>query len=245
MNNEIINIYCDESCHLENDGEKVMVIGAISCPLSVKEELFTSILTLKKKYKLIPKLDLKSKENRSFYEIKWNKVSKSLTPFYIEVIDLFFNELTLSFRCLVIPDKSVLNHSKYDQTHDTFYYKSYFNMLKVILDPNHSHNIYIDTKDTKSRERVHKTEEVLRNNLYDFSKDIIKKVQQVRSHEVELLQLADLLTGAVSYINRGLVNSEAKNILINHIKAKSGYTLVKTTLQKETKFNILIWESRN
>jgi len=28
----IYNIYCDESCHLENDGEKVMVLGAIWCP---------------------------------------------------------------------------------------------------------------------------------------------------------------------------------------------------------------------
>jgi hypothetical protein len=26
------NIYCDESCHLENDGIEVMVIGAIWCP---------------------------------------------------------------------------------------------------------------------------------------------------------------------------------------------------------------------
>ena len=25
------NIYCDESCHLENDGEKYMVLGGIIC----------------------------------------------------------------------------------------------------------------------------------------------------------------------------------------------------------------------
>ena len=27
------NVYCDESCHLENDGQKAMVLGAIWCPL--------------------------------------------------------------------------------------------------------------------------------------------------------------------------------------------------------------------
>lgn len=29
---EFFNIYCDESCHLENDGQKSMVLGAVSCP---------------------------------------------------------------------------------------------------------------------------------------------------------------------------------------------------------------------
>ncbi|NHQ60865.1 DUF3800 domain-containing protein [Chlorobium sp. BLA1] len=30
---EIFNIYCDESCHLENDRHKAMVLGAVWCPL--------------------------------------------------------------------------------------------------------------------------------------------------------------------------------------------------------------------
>lgn len=29
---KIFNIYCDESCHLENDHQQVMVLGAIWCP---------------------------------------------------------------------------------------------------------------------------------------------------------------------------------------------------------------------
>ena len=87
-------------------------------------------------------------------------------------------------------------------------------MLKAILQPEFAHNIYIDIKDTRSREKVHKLENVLRNDKYDYNKEIIKKVQQVRSHEVELVQLADLLIGAVSYVSRGLNTSDAKNELI-------------------------------
>ncbi len=30
---QVFNIYCDESCHLEHDREKVMVLGAVWCPL--------------------------------------------------------------------------------------------------------------------------------------------------------------------------------------------------------------------
>ena len=84
---------------------------------------------------------------------------------------------------------------------------------------------------------------MLRNDKYDYSKEIIKKVQQVRSQEVELTQLADLLTGAVSYVNRGLSDSLAKNILIEHIRHRSKYSLTKSTLIREQKFNIFLWES--
>ena len=82
-------------------------------------------------------------------------------------------------------------------------------MLKAILNPEKGHHIFIDIKDTRSKEKVHKLEQVLRNDKYDYSKEIIKMVQQVRSHEVELIQLADLFTGALSYVHRGLSDSKA------------------------------------
>ena len=239
---EHINIYCDESCHLQNDKEKVMVLGAVHCPAAKKDEIFLRLDELKRKYHLIPKFNKNPKENRAYYEIKWNKVSKTLLPFYKDVIDYFFTDDDLSFRVLVVSDKSKLDYEKFDHSHDTFYYKMYFSMLKTILQPEYSHNIYIDVKDTQSRERVQKLEDVLRNSKYDFDKKIIKKIQQVRSHEVELIQLADLLIGAVAYVNRALNTSEAKNELIDLIRKRSRYSLKQSTLVGERKFNIFIWE---
>jgi hypothetical protein len=220
-----------------------MVLGAVYCPATKKDEIFLRIDELKRKYNLIPKHNKHPKENRTYYEIKWNKVSKSKIAFYRDVIDYFFDDDDLSFRVLVVPDKSLLDYEKYGHTHDTFYYKMYFSMLKAILQPEFAHNIYIDIKDTRSREKVHKLENVLRNDKYDYNKEIIKKVQQVRSHEVELVQLADLLIGAVSYVNRGLNTSDAKNELIERIRQRSRYSLLKSTLIKEKKFNIFKWES--
>ena len=240
---EVINIYCDESCHLQNDGESVMVLGAIYCPASKKDEIFFRIDELKKKYNLIPKYNKHPKENRTYYEIKWNKVSNNKLEFYKDLVNFFFTDYDLSFRVLVVPDKAKLDYEKYGHTHDTFYYKMYFSMLKAILQPEYAHNIFVDVKDTRSREKVHKLEQVLRNDKYDFNKEIIKKVQQVRSHEVELVQLADLLIGAVSYVNRGLKDNSAKNELIELIRLRSRYSLLKSTLIKEKKFNIFIWES--
>lgn len=239
-----VNIYCDESCHLENDKENIMVLGAVYCPTEKKEEIFERLLSFKKKHRLIPKHKKNAKENRSYYELKWNKVSQSKIEYYKDVINYFFDDDDLSFRVLVVPDKNELDYEKFNHTHDTFYYKMYFGMLKAILNPKDSHYIYIDIKDTKSRDKVHKLEQVLRNDKYDYQKNIIKRVQQVRSHEVEILQLADLLIGAVGYINRGLAQSKAKNELIDLIKQRSKYSLVKSTLLKEKKFNIFIWESQ-
>ncbi len=52
----------------------------------------------------------------------------------------------------------------FNQDHDTFYYKMYFDLLKVILKPEFSYNIYTDIKDTKSQNKVEKLQDVLRNN---------------------------------------------------------------------------------
>ncbi|WP_185264547.1 DUF3800 domain-containing protein [Elizabethkingia anophelis] len=237
-----INIYCDESCHLQNDKEPVMVIGAVYCPIEKKEEIFERLYSFKVKHNLIPKNKKNDKDNRPYYELKWNKVSKSKIEYYKDVINYFFDDDDLQFRVLVVSNKSAIDYEKFNHTHDTFYYKMYFGMLKAILNPENSHHIYIDIKDTKSKEKVHKLEQVLRNDKYDYSKEIIKKVQQVRSHEVEILQLADLLVGATAYVNRGLANSKAKNELINLIKHRSKYSLTKSTLLKERKFNVFIWE---
>lgn len=220
-----------------------MALGAVWCPAAKCAEIFGRIHELKKKHRLIPKFNKDPKSNRAIYEIKWNKVSNAKLDFYLDVLDYFFTDDHLHFRVLVVPNKNELDYAGFNHTHDTFYYKMYFSMLKAVLNPECGHNIYIDIKDTRSREKVHKLEQVLRNDRYDYSKKIIKKVQQVRSHEVELVQLADLLTGAISYVHRGLEKSDAKARLIQHIRRRTKYSLLKSTLIKESKFNIFVWQS--
>lgn len=228
----IYNIYCDESCHLEHDNEKAMVIGGVWCPRNKKDEIFRRIREIKEEHNLNPR-----------FEIKWNKVSKGQLSFYMDIVNYFFDNSDLHFRAIVIPDKDLLDHEAFSQTHDDFYYKSYFNMLKTIFEPTNGYNIYIDIKDTRGQKKVEKLHEVLCNNHYDFNRQIIRNVQQVRSHEVELLTVADLLIGAVSYINRGLNQSEAKSKLIERIKERTGYSLTSSTLYREPKFNLFVWKS--
>ncbi len=227
---KIFNIYCDESCHLENDHQPVMVLGGISCPLELTGTVFKDLREIKIRHGLKP-----------FFEIKWTKVSPSKLLFYMDIIDYFFCNNDLTFRTLIALNKSELNHKIFNQTHNIWYYKMYFTMLKAILDPHEKYRIYLDIKDTCGGEKIHKLHEILSNNLYDFSREIIEKIQLVRSEEIEILQICDLLTGAVSYVHRELNTSQAKLGLINKIREKSGYLLTKSTLLREKKFNLFIW----
>ena len=79
--------------------------------------------------------------------------------------------------------------------------------------------------------------------MYDFSREIIERVQLVRSHEVEVLQLTDLLIGTVSYVNRGLSTSTAKTRLVDRMRTRSGYALTRTTLLREEKVNLFRWRA--
>src|SRR5690606_21731111 len=145
-------------------------------------------------------------------------------------------------RVPVVPDKPEIAYETFPRTHDTFYYNMYFGMLQAILTLDLSHHIYVDIEYTRRRSQVSKLDHELQNDNYYSSKVIIKKVQQVRSHEVEILQLTDLLVGATGYVNRGLTSSKAKNELVNLIRHRSKYSLTKSTLLRERKFNIFIWE---
>ncbi len=226
----ITNIYCDESCHLPNDGQKAMVLGALWC-LQAKAKVHNqAIAELKTKHHLSP-----------YFEIKWTKISSGKLGFYKDIINYFFKNRTMGFRAWVIPDKTVLSHDDYNQTHDEWYYKMYFYLLRNMIVADRRYHIYLDIKDTRSRKKLQKLREVLSNANYDFSREIIERIQHVHSHDIGLMQLADLLIGSVSYHARKLTGSQAKREIVQLIKQKTGLSLTQNTLPNERKFNLCVW----
>jgi hypothetical protein len=122
-------------------------------------------------------------------------------------------------------------------------------MLKQIWKPNSHYNIYLDIKDTQGYLKIEKLKTVSQTANYDFSGDLIRKMQQIRSHESEILQITDLLIGSLSYLHRGYETSKAKMLLINKIRKRlfdmgRNYSLLKNSYLSENKFNILIWEGK-
>jgi len=226
------NIYCDESCHLEHDHQGVMVLGAVWCPADKVREVMTRIKEIKARHGVA-----------ALTEVKWVKVSPARLPLYLELVDYFFDDDDLHFRALTVPDKGKLDHAAFGQEHDEWYFKMYFDMIKILLAPKNEYRIFLDIKDTRSSAKVAKLHEVLCNNMYDFRREILKQIQTVRSHEVQILQLCDILLGAVGYTNRDLHTSRAKEELIERIKQRSGYSLKRSTLWGESKLNLFVWRA--
>lgn len=226
-----INIYCDESGHLERDQVPIMVLGALWCEKEKAHEIAKRLREIKAQHRLPPG-----------FESKWTKISPARKDFYLALLDYFFDDDDIHFRAVVI-DKTQLDHPRFGQDHDTRYYKMYFELLRFLIDPQAEHYIYLDIKDTRGGAKIAKLQEVLSNDAYDFDRQIIKPIQQVRSNQVEQVQLADLLVGAISYANRGLAGNSAKVAFVERLRERSGHILTKSTLLREQKVNIFVWKA--
>ena len=208
-----------------------MTLGAVWCPTDKVKGITARLREIKKEHGIDP-----------YSEIKWTRVSPAKLTLYRDLVNYFFDESDLHFRSVIIPDKNQLTHEEHGQTHDEWYYKMWFVLLSCVLSPKDEYRVYLDIKDTRGQERARKLHHVLCTSQYDFSQKIIKRLEIVRSDQVELMQLTDLVLGCISYANRGLNSSAAKSNLVALARDRSGYTLTKTTLLRETKVNILRWK---
>lgn len=230
MNKEY-NMYCDESCHLEHDNSDVMVLGTIYCEKSQVHKINTDIKKIKLKHNL-----------SSNFEIKWTKISNTQLDFYKELISYFFDNPYLKFRGVIAKDKHNLNHEEFNQTHDEWYYKMYYFLLREPVHYGNVYNIYLDIKDTNGGQKKNKLQEILNGTLYDFAQTTVKKIQLVQSKEINILQLTDLLIGCLEYENRNLNTSTGKLKIVQLLKELSSYNLSSSTAKSTEKFNIFVWK---
>jgi hypothetical protein len=179
-----INLYCDESGHLERDQVPVMVLGAIACPTTSASRIARDLRGIKRRHGM-------GHGNPAGFEAKWSKVSASGIAFYREYIDYFFDCGELAFRSLIVRNKRLLRHGEFDQSHDDWYYKMYHQTLEPMISPGNRYHLYVDIKDTLSQHKVEHLRDVLSSRMRDFEGLLLPRVQHVRSHEVEQIQLVD------------------------------------------------------
>ncbi len=233
----LYTVFCDESCHLQKDSSSIMVLGAMYCSSAKRKRIYSDIRMIKEKYGL-----------NSHFEIKWTKVSESKIDFYLELLDYFWDEDDLHYRGLVATGKDKLDHMKYNNDdYDLWYYKMYFRTLDPIIRQENEYHILVDIKDTKGGKRIQKLKEVMCNNIYDFNGEVISHIGQINSMESEILQLVDLLNGALAYHYRKLENGEnankGKSEFVKELQKKQNIDI--PTARDESKFNLFIWEPRN
>ncbi|GHV48681.1 hypothetical protein FACS1894181_05120 [Bacteroidia bacterium] len=218
------NIYCDESCHMENDHKPFMFIGSISAAYNQVKVHTKQINEMKRKH-------------RFYAEIKWSTVSQSKLHFYLELVDYLFAS-DLKFRGIGV-EKSKIKNDAFEQTCDDFYYKMYYQLLRhdimstyLYNSPNNYYNVYLDIKDSLSACKVRKLREIL-NTKYG----VFRNIQNIHSHESVEMQLTDFFMGAISYYKNDTgKKNKAKVRLIEEIMKKSGCDFNKTNYSN--KFNL-------
>jgi len=217
MMSKTFNTYCDESTHLQNDGMPYMIIAYISTAYNQLKQHKAHIKLLKNKH------DFTS-------EVKWSKVSKSQYPFYNDLIEYFFST-DLKFRAVIV-DKKQIDESRSEFTYDDFYYRMYYQLLIHKINSDYTYNIYLDIKDTNGQAKLHKLKNILRIN------HSVRNIQFIKSHESTLMQLTDLLMGAINYHIRGLNTVTAKTNLIRKIEQHTKISLNESTPKSAEKFNL-------
>jgi len=224
-----INLYCDESSHLNYKDENVMGFAEIECDYSKIKEVNSYLKELKRNFNI-----------SEHQELKWSKVSKSNLKLYKSFINYFFIDDDLRFRATIIKDKTKLKFTE-TNTKSDFYYKMLYLMIIRVVNPANQYNIYLDIKDTNSAKKINTLQNYLNSTKIEYNvTNTILKVQTIRSYESNLLQLADILLGAIIYHHKKEFKNEAKKELVEYIKSKSYKSLDRSTLSNELKFNLFI-----
>lgn len=227
----IYKIFCDESCHLEHDNANIMVLGALFCSNEKAIELAKKIKFLKAKHHYHP-------------ELKWSKLNKNAWALYQELIDLMVQDTEVFFKATIVSNKHALDHEKYNKnSHNDFYYKMFYYTLRDFLEVGNTYRIYLDFMDTHGAEKSKKLAEVLQNGTYWQLKT---EFTIIRSHESVIMQLCDLMIGAIGYRNRNDIEkiSPVKNQFANYLEQSLQRPLTAGTPPWEKQFNIFKFQPK-
>lgn len=201
-------VYCDESrqqLFSGRDRSGFVCLGSLWLESSRREHLKERIRELRSRHSVGG-------------EFKWHRVSRAKKQFYLDLTELFFGE-QMRFRAIVLPAEEMDAVRFHASDQELMFYKFYYQLLHHwILDQNR-YRIFLDLKTNRSAGRVQTLERVLRNA--NLTSEILG-VQALPSRQLDLMQLTDVLLGAVSYSFNGKGSSQAKNAVVENICAHLG-----------------------
>ena len=217
-------IYCDESCWealYDKDSHQYASIGGIWIPAEKRQEVKKLIGGLKAKYNL-------------YGEMKWNHICPKSVEMYKELINLFFDLDQLRFRAICIKAAEV-NHERFNAGNGELgFYKFYFQLIHHWMLMGNSYQVFVDYKTNGYQHRVQELGSIL-NNACTAE---LSQIQALPSEESVLIQLADVLTGAVaSAFNSPKLVSESKQSIRSLIESRLGHGIMATPAG-EAKFNV-------
>lgn len=220
-----LHIYCDES---RQTADRYMVIGGIVA-LREDEQRFAEAMKL-------------YRDSQNMHaELKWTKVSGQKFNEYQALIDLFFSVNRLFHFKAIVVDTQEIDHRRYNKGDaELGFYKLMYQFLLhsfgAQLRPADQCIVFLDQR-TTSHYKLSTLCAILNNGLrkkYSFLSWPVRNIQAVDSKQHDLIQIADLLMGAIGYeMNGAHVRTGAKRskvLLAEHIASKAGLV----NLQQQT-----------
>lgn len=223
-----IEVYCDESRQ-----ELFAEAGADQPGFTVIGSLW---IKAEKRTRYNEEINRLREMHEFRHEFKWTKITPKKKELFLDLIRLFFSESEedMRFRCIVLPAKDLNAVEFCEGDKELMFYKFYYQVLHHwILDGN-TYRVYVDLKTN----RVHNRLRILRECLEKANLLArIELVQALPSHEVNLLQLADVLTGTVSAKFNGGNESTAKQAVLSEIESHLLHPIAATS-RGTKKFNV-------
>lgn len=207
-----------------------------------KDQYFTvGILKMSQPYYLQSRLFFERSRAKFYDEVKFNKLSKNNLSFAKTAIDALFETKSVSFCSYSISTKSDYYLKSFDKNPWWAYEQITLKLLGATLS---NHEIIILIADYVTTPREIRFEVNVKKHFNSAIKRLaLAGVCRFDSKSNDLLQLTDLLIGAITYdikLKKGLVTgSKYKIELVDYLKAKLGIdTFVKGF--KNHNFNVFV-----
>ena len=188
-----------------------------------------------------------------YREFKWTKATgATLSPVYKELAQLVGDQIRsgrASFNCIVLTTRLIDYRTYHERDKELGFYKFTHYLLRKRVEAGRSYLVYMDHRTNRRDDRLTTLKRTVNRGArsdYGLGYDCCRDVQAVDSKTNDILQVADLLVGAVGWHYAGRhYDSEscmAKNILADRLAKGIGKSdLSFASAPWERNFNIWRW----
>lgn len=188
VNRQQVYVFCDES--LQRGGYDLL--GGIWATYHNAKRFRRTLSVLRRHHRYV-------------HEFKWTRVGGRVSPSYRDAIEKtmqYVNARRIAFHCIVIRRSDIDLQTYHLGDHELSYYKFLNLLLHKRVEPGCEYHIALDRRTTRRSDRLSDLKKVLnawtRREL-GIGYDCCASVRALDSKQDDLLQIADLLLGAVGY----------------------------------------------
>lgn len=211
----MFNVYVDESCHTAH---RYLVLGCVIVDASCQAQMLSDLVEARNKHELKKP------------EIKWKKTSArglSLYKAFIDVYVKYAKQDLAHFHCLYV-ESCTLDHSHSSNDADTTLNKLIYQLMLHRVGRRYSGPIYVYVDNRETPYSPDAIRPMLNAAMakYGDHTEPFRRLSFIDSHKSDIVQLTDLLIGAVGYRknnrHKRVDASPHKNELGEYIARKCG-----------------------